>query len=227
MIRGNAGMNVIEFAEDSLVNIEAISVNQRFALGNTSSLPSYQLTLKDGNVAAGGTLIINGVSLSDASQTFSVDGSQVKHGALIINGGAGNDVLIGGEGADTLYGGGGRDTLTGGLGADIFQYRSLADSAPGSADKILDFKLGADIIDLSFLDANSQLDGNQAFTFISDAAFSGTGASSAGQLRAFQSDGNANTWQVEADVNGDGIADLIIEVSVDSGQPLTIGDFYP
>ena len=74
-----------------------------------------------------------------------------------------------------------------------------------------------DRIDLSFIDANgNDGDGNQAFDFIGDAAF----ANLAGQLRAVQS---GTIWIVEADVNGDGTADLVINAV--SADPLVAGDF--
>ncbi|MDB5669875.1 MAG: hypothetical protein JWO25_834, partial [Alphaproteobacteria bacterium] len=76
-----------------------------------------------------------------------------------------------------------------------------------------------DKIDLSFIDANTATpDINDAFAFIGAAAFSHV----AGELRAFQS---AGQWIVEGDVNGDGIADLVIAVN---GAPtITAGDFVP
>ena len=69
-----------------------------------------------------------------------------------------------------------------------------------------------DRIDLSFIDANGNAgDGDQAFTFIGSQAF----ANVAGQLRAVQSGG---AWVVEADVDGNGLADMVINVAT----PLTI-----
>ncbi|HEX6376492.1 MAG TPA: RTX toxin, partial [Allosphingosinicella sp.] len=60
-----------------------------------------------------------------------------------------------------------------------------------------------------------------AFTWIGSNAFGGTGAASAGQLRAYQSNGS---WFVEGDTNGDGTADLVIALTV-TGGPLTQSDF--
>lgn len=78
----------------------------------------------------------------------------------ILYGNKGNDTLYGGEGNDTLYGGPGRDRLIGGPGADLlyggadadtFVFESLADSRPGSHDRIMDFQSGLDRIDLRAL----------------------------------------------------------------------------
>lgn len=85
-------------------------------------------------------------------------------------GGTGNDTLNGGTGNDTLNGGAGRDILIGGGGFDTFDYNAASDSLPGVAnrDVITDFSgngaLLGDRIDLSTIDANAFLLGNQAFT---------------------------------------------------------------
>ncbi|HET7062507.1 MAG TPA: hypothetical protein VFI43_10055, partial [Nitrosospira sp.] len=101
-----------------------------------------------------------------------------------VNGGNGNDHLYGGDGADHLYGDAGNDYLNGGKGGDwlyggagndTFDYNALSDS-PGFEetspvivrDSIVGFNgdgaaLG-DRIDLSSIDANLDVDGNQAFT---------------------------------------------------------------
>jgi serralysin len=97
--------------------------------------------------------------------------------ANTVVGNNGNNALNGGGGADTLIGAGGIDTLTGGSGADRFVWRDATESgvAAATADTILDFNpLAGDLIDLSGIDANIIAAGNQAFTFIGAAAFSGT-----------------------------------------------------
>jgi Ca2+-binding RTX toxin-like protein len=99
-----------------------------------------------------------------------------------LNGGSGSDQLDGGSGDDELTGGTGADALIGGLGADIFKYKSANDSPAGAGkDVIIGFQSGAGIgdkIDLTAIDANVLLAGNQAFTYIGGAAFT-----AAGQLR--------------------------------------------
>jgi Ca2+-binding RTX toxin-like protein len=86
-------------------------------------------------------------------------------------------------GNDTLIGGLGKDSLTGGVGADVFKFNSVSDSSalPKQSDIITDFKHAqGDKIDLSAIDANSVLAGDQAFILISAATFS---ANATGQLR--------------------------------------------
>ena len=81
------------------------------------------------------------------------------------------DKLSGLGGNDTLIGGLGKDTLTGGAGADVFKFNSEyeSDNNIKYADIITDFKQKEkDKIDLSGIDADSNLDGNQAFKFVGD-----------------------------------------------------------
>jgi Ca2+-binding RTX toxin-like protein len=134
-----------------------------------------------------------------------------------LYGAVGNDVLCGGDGADTLYGGdgndlidggAGRDRASGGLGADTFVFRDGDLSGRGSTtcDHILDFsKLQGDRLSLVGIDANIKLDGDQAFTFIAGAEFSGA----AGELRY---GGYQRNTYVQGDVNGDGVADFAIRL---------------
>ena len=83
-------------------------------------------------------------------------------GADVLIGAAGNDTLIGGAGVDTLTGGAGVDTLTGGTGNDSFVFTALTDSLNATPDLIADFTSG-DHIDLSAIDANTGVGGDQAF----------------------------------------------------------------
>jgi serralysin len=95
------------------------------------------------------------------------DGNDLLHGR------GGNDYLEGGEGADTLIGGLGQDDFLSGSGGfdtfrDVIRYESLKDSGTTDAtrDVIFWFTHGQDKIDLSKLDANLGLKGNQAFKVV-------------------------------------------------------------
>jgi Ca2+-binding RTX toxin-like protein len=223
VISSASGLNHFEFSDTSFTGIEAISVNNRYTT-DPGQKPSYELVLANGNVAPGATLILNGSSITDAAQFVIFDGGAIQNGKLILFSGAGDDALIGGAGADLLYAAGGGDELTGGGGADNFQYRSTSDSTAADPDRILDFAAGVDKIDLHFIDSNTLADGDQSFSWIGSSAFGGTGAASAGQLRAYQSGGD---WFVEGDTNGDGNADLVIVVPTLGGGALGQGDFLP
>ncbi len=87
-------------------------------------------------------------------------------------GGAANDTLLGGRGNDVLVGGLGSDILVGGAQNDVFQFDSVADSNPFQHDSINGMDgvgvAGGDRIDLSNIDANTLIAGNQAFSFIGE-----------------------------------------------------------
>lgn len=135
------------------------------------------------------------------------------------SGGTGNDTVLGEVGNDTLKGDDGRDRVIGGLGADrlyggaeadTFVYLALSDStvAATGRDIIYDFRRPEhDRIDLSAIDADSDLDGNQTFAFVAGGPFAN---GVAGQVRTVI--GTAGTT-VFADVNGDRVADFSILLS--------------
>ncbi|EGR2394301.1 type I secretion C-terminal target domain-containing protein [Vibrio cholerae] len=75
-----------------------------------------------------------------------------------LYGGSGNDTLIGGNDNDILIGGLGNDILTGGSGEDLFKW--VDGDLDNSKDRITDFTIGQDKIDLSdlFSDETRTLD---------------------------------------------------------------------
>jgi hypothetical protein len=184
---------------------------------------SYDITTADATVAAGETMTFNGAGLG-ASETFHFNGSAETDGAFRLFGGSADDVLIGGAQSDLLYGGLGSDNLTGGAGIDFFRYQAVGESTATSTDHILDFTLG-DIIDLSRIDADTTQSGDQAFTFMNGAS-SFTGNGHAGELIAV--DNGGGIWTVSGDVNGDGVADFQLSVTVvdNATHSLTSSDFF-
>lgn len=133
--------------------------------------------------------------------------------AVVLVGSSGVNILAGGAAGDRLTGGLGSDVLTGNAGADRFIYRSVAESTAAAQDEIADFTHGVDRIDVSAIDAISGTSTNNTFKFIGTASFSATG-----QLRY-----DAVTGAVEADVNGDRIADFSLQIGV--GLTITASDF--
>ena len=123
-----------------------------------------------------------------------------------IEGNVAGNVLSGGLGNDTLVGGLGRDVLSGGGGNDVFDFNRAGDSIRGvNRDVIKDFTIGADKIDLSGIDANTKIAGDQGFAFIGAALFHHV----AGELRAIQYLGHT---YVCADVNGDAVTDFQLDL---------------
>ncbi len=124
---------------------------------------------------------------------------------------AGDDTLRGELGSDAIYGNSGSDVMTGGEGNDRYIYFSETDSRVGIVrrDVITDFNVeGDDRIEISRLDADTGTAGNQAFTFVGTAGFSG----SAGELRFFQA-GSSNFTLIQADMDGDSVQDFQIELT--------------
>jgi Ca2+-binding RTX toxin-like protein len=129
-----------------------------------------------------------------------------------------NNVITGNSAANALRGGLGADTLSGGGGNDSFVYRATNESTAVSKDQITGFNAG-DKVNLSVIDAiASTTANNDAFTFIGANAFN----SVAGELRATETGG---VWTIEADVNGDGLADLVIGLTTEGGHIIGAGDF--
>ncbi|HEX8622867.1 MAG TPA: M10 family metallopeptidase C-terminal domain-containing protein [Allosphingosinicella sp.] len=87
-----------------------------------------------------------------------------------LDGAGGNDRLIGGDGVDYFTGGAGADTFVGEINAT----KSPAKGGSISIDMILDYQPGVDKIDLSGIDANTGVAGDQAFTW-TNAANPGVG----------------------------------------------------
>lgn len=141
--------------------------------------------------------------------------------SIDMYGGNGNDMLVGGTANDRLFGETGNDILMGHLGTDELWGGSGNDrflmTNIGARARIMDFEHGTDQIDATSIDANSAAAGDQAFNWIGSAAFSGA----AGELRLAGS--AAAGYQVNGDVNGDRIADFIIDLG--SVSNLTASDF--
>ena len=170
---------------------------------------------------SGVTVTVNGTSGTDIIKCGtgvhiinSGDGvDQIRGGtsADIINAGAGNDKIIGNSGADVI---------TGGTGADQFRYLFAGESGLGAAaDRITDYAIGSDRLNFSLLDTNPGLAGVQGFAFVANGAFSGGGAAS---IRYTNSGADL---LVQADINGDGIADMEVILQGLSGGTLTAADF--
>ncbi len=167
------------------------------------------------------------VSIAGTSKADKLDLSGTKLVDIVsINGGLGNDTISGSTGADRIDGGSGADLISGGLGGDVltggkgkdaFVFHDAAESAFGGAvDHLTDFRLKDDRIDLSGIDANSLIAGDQAFEFIGFQEFTGLG-----QLKLGYDGGQLAIY---ANVSGDLAADF--ELILDTfTQTLSVGHF--
>ena len=222
-LQGNyAGASAVSFGAGQLIGVEQLvflsNSDTRFGGAGSGTPYNYTITTHDGNVAADARMIIQANTLV-SDEVLNFNGSAELDGVFSIFSGNGADTLRGGAGNDTISGRGGADMLLGGGGNDTFLYTNLTDSTPGTRDTFGDFSTG-DLIDLSRLDAITG-GANDAFSFIGDAAFTNT----AGQLRAVNT--GANNWLVEADTNGDSIADFALFLTVSDNHPITVSDFLP
>lgn len=128
--------------------------------------------------------------------------------ANLLFGGLGDDSISGGGGDDTLAGSGGTDRLAGGGGADVFRFELISDSVPSAPDRITDFTVGLDRIDLPGL----------PFVFLGTGAFTGT----ADEVRFF-TDVGTNTTTIEVRMLGSGLN--VIEIDLTGIRTLTEADF--
>lgn len=129
----------------------------------------------------------------------------------ILLGGRGEDILRGGGGRDHLIGGRGTDVLFGGAGSDAFAFNRVGDLGRNhdATDLIRDFMSRGpfrDVIDLSGMDARSDLAGDDGFDFIGSDAFGGN----AGELRMVH---RQHETLVMGDTDGNGAADFVIAIS--------------
>jgi Ca2+-binding RTX toxin-like protein len=216
-MHGGAGNDTyyVDSVGDSVVELVWDGIDQVYTSLSTYGLGSYVEHLNyTGTGAFQGTGSgANNIMISQGGN----DSLSGLSGADQLYGNAGDDILDGGTGEDTLIGGPGADLLTGGYDGDIFRFSDGDTGLGAGADRITDFVQIVERIDLTGIDADSATAGDQAFSFIGTAAFSGT----AGELR-YAFDG-VDTW-VQGDVNGDSVADFEIVLS---GQfPMVAGDFF-
>ena len=153
----------------------------------------------------------NGVIRCDAGNDRAYGG----YDSDTLQGGSGNDLLSGQAGNDTIRGGVGRDSCTGGGGADKFVFAALSELGKGSLKDIINDFDSSDVIDLSSIDANTKVGGNQAFNFIGGRAFTGH----AGELHF------ANGI-LSGDINGDRVADFQIAVKFNGISKITSDDLH-
>lgn len=134
-----------------------------------------------------------------------IESYELQQDGIVARYAPGDDTLIGGAGRDRLIGGGGRDVLIGGAGDDRFVFLGEEDSLAGAPDLIQDLRKG-DVIDLSAIDADRNLDGDQAFVLVAD-GFTGTAGEA---FLVF--DKAARLTHLHLDTDGDKIADMTIDM---------------
>ena len=190
---------------------DAVYAKASFTLAAVQSMEVMRANARATGLTLTGNELANNINGAEGDDVLSGGGAGDR-----LDGGAGADSLIGLGSGDILAGGGGRDQLTGGGGADRFVF-GAGDTGrtPSTAERVLDFSIGLDRIDLSALDAITGGSDN-AFSFIGTDSFSRT----AGELRMTVVSG----WtRVMGDTDGDGNTDFM--VLLQGVHSLTASDF--
>ncbi|HEX2552891.1 MAG TPA: M10 family metallopeptidase C-terminal domain-containing protein [Microvirga sp.] len=206
---GSHGISVISEAgaTNSVVNTGSILAGVIGLIGGAGSERVVNSGSITGNVVLGaGRDTFNGSEGLIVGRVWGGEGADRLIGGRsddVLLGGEGNDDLRGGDGEDVLAGGTGNNLMSGGSGEDMFVFSALGDTVARSS--ITDFSSGVDILNLRAIDADALSPGNQAFSYRGD-TFTGR----PGDLIARSYQG---TTLIEADVDGDEKADLLIYLS--------------
>ena len=140
--------------------VAGTGTNPANAIDFSGTLPSGTLTFAANETSKVITVNINSDITQESNETFTVTLSNASNGANMTTttatatiqnddfiGNSSNNTLTGTAGNDYINGGAGRDTLTGGVGSDIFVFQ-FGQSRVSGADRITDFAIGTDQIDL-------------------------------------------------------------------------------
>ena len=119
---GLRGNYTIVFGASQLTSIESIGMvsAQDTRFGALGSRYDYNLTMNDGNVAAGVRMTVDAAPLR-SNETFTFDGGAETDGSFRIFGGRGADTITGSQSGDPISGGLGADALRGGGGSGHFR----------------------------------------------------------------------------------------------------------
>ena len=179
--KGDGRDVVTDFSSGDLLKVSGYSSAQSVTQVGASVVLTLSgtdtITFLNASVSAVKTALqFSGGTLSGGTPGTTISGT---NSGETLNGTAGNDVIMGlggydvvngGAGNDRIYGGLGGDRLYGGAGADTFVYTSAAEAPPYGLmyyehDTIADWQ-SIDRIDLSAVDANPALTGQQHFHFV-------------------------------------------------------------
>ena len=139
------------------------------------------------------------LSNSQYVETLILDGRQ----DLNARGNNIDNVIVGNTGNNVIEGRRGGDIMTGGGGDDTFVWTATNESFGSNTDRITDLSSKGDTLDLSAIDADLGLAGDQDFVLTS--AFT----NQAGQM-VFSYNAGADMTTLLLDVNGDSTADMRI-----------------
>jgi serralysin len=202
VITGNASNNVLNggLGADSMIGGAG---NDLYFVDNVGDTVTEQAGGGNDTVSTGLSSYTLGDNVENLILTGSAGDATGNGGNNVLTGNAGSNRLNGGAGDDRLIGGDGVDFLTGGAGNDIFVGEINATKVASkngliSLDVIMDFAKG-DILDLSGIDANTLIAGDQAFTLVN-----GANPKNAGEL-SIRHFGNMNAAEAALGMELDGV----------------------
>lgn len=123
--------------------------------------------------------------------------------------------LVGGSGNDDITASDAVNVMDGGLGADTYRFQT---AAAANGDTIASFQPG-DRVDLSAIDANQGVAGNQAFTLATGAAFTGVGQ----LLVTEETRADGDYTVIQANTGGDATPEF--RLSIKGSPAATAADF--
>ena len=232
-IYGNAGNNVLNGGggADYLVGLGG---NDRYIVDSFDDRIAESANDGDDWLLASTSYTLNaGVSVETISTTNEASSASIElsgneagqsiygnAGGNVLRGNGGNDFLVGMAGEDYLFGGDGNDVIIGGAGPDRIEtgpgedliiYQSVPETVN---DSIGDWE-AYDRIDLSAIDANALLEGNQAFVFAGYSFGHPPTNTAAGTLTIA---GFGGELYIIAYIDGDGVADLVLSLWSSGGE---------
>jgi len=216
---GNSGNNILDGRAGADV-LQGGLGNDTYVLGNDSSDALIDTGGVDTITTTIGRNLTNYASVENLTLLGSANINAMGNAsANLLLGNTGDNMLDGGAGNDRLVGGQGRDVLTGGTGHDTFIFNAVSDSPIGAADRITDFTVGEDVIDLSGFDAPAISAGRPG-------GFCGIGNLPGGTAKVYLfheiADG-VETTRVELDMDRDGRPDF--QLLLDGNINISAHDF--
>ncbi len=217
---GNSGNNTLSGAGNAAANtLAGLGGNDTYIVGSGDVVQEAPGGGSDTVLTSVSYTLAPGAAVEFLRNNTIATGLALTGNALVqtIVGSGGGDTLAGGGGGDILIGNGGTDSLTGGAGLDTFRFLLPGDSAVGvGRDSVIGFtSADGDRIDLSAIDANTLLAGDQAFIFRGNAAFTGA----RGEVRYLPSGADVI---VQGTIQG---AIIAFEIRVVGKPSLVAGDF--
>jgi len=210
---GGTGADILSGGADNDIYIVDNAGDQTIELASAG----YDIvrTALDGWVLADNieALQLQGIADIDGAGNAGANNLQGNAGANSLDGAAGSDTINGNDGDDTVIGGLGNDLLRGGTGADTFVVRQESIATPVlETDQVYDFD-AQDLIDLSAIDANTRLAGNQAFVLVG--AFTKPDAAHDADVGQMTLTFAGGITTLRLDVNGDGKVDYQMKINGD------------